>query len=558
METYVAKLLTVSIIFAVLVSCVCANFNLYRVKWANLLLGTICCMYGCCPTGSVCNAVGGCDSPSGGNPGNTSPLPPPPSSPGKSCPSSLTSHTTVTEFRTVTDFVTSTLSESCSSGPVSGSSSPHSHSSAFSQTQRSPTTSDFSQTKPSTTTSDFSQSKPSTSKGGFSQTSPSGTAPGGGHGGAPTTWTEPDGQTVISSSGVSIIGTNPPVTLPTVSSPTTLTTDGETFTLRPTPSEGGTSAPAGPTTWTEPDGQTVISSSGVVIIGTNPPVTLPTVSSLSTFITDGETFTLSPPPRTGTSGPSGPSGPGNPGGRPTTWTEPDGQTVISSSGVVIIGTNPPVTLPTVSSLSTFVTDGETFTLSPRPSGSGTAPGQRPTTFTEPDGQTVISSSGVVIIGTNPPVTLPTVSSLSTFTTDGETFTLRPPQTTTSGQPGPTTTAREPITFTEPDGQTVISSSGVVIIGTHPPVTLPTVSSPTTLITDGETFTLRPPLPETTLPSGATHQSSTGVGPVTTFSTWPPNAIITPVTTDVDEPHQTDDGSVTPCDLWFFFVSTSTP
>ncbi|KAK3299466.1 uncharacterized protein B0H64DRAFT_455416 [Chaetomium fimeti] len=149
----------------------------------------------------------------------------------------------------------------------------------------------------------------------------------------------------------------------------------------------------------------------------------------------------------------------------------------------------------------------------------------------------------------------TICSPTTLTTGGETFTLTPPSSVST-----TTTTSSPVatTWTRSDGETVISSSGVVIIGTSRPITLPTVSSPTTLTTGGETFTLTPPQSVTTTPPSTTTTSSTDIGPITTFSEWPSGAVITPVTTEVDEPEETDGGAVVPCDLWFFFVCISTP
>ncbi|KAK4442006.1 hypothetical protein QBC34DRAFT_456777 [Podospora aff. communis PSN243] len=288
---------------------------------------------------------------------------------------------------------------------------------------------------------------------------------------SPTTWTRSDGQVVVSSSGVVVIGTNPPITLPSVSSLTTLTTGGETVTLSPSPP-----APSGePTTWTRPDGQTVVSSSGVVQIGTNPPITLPSVSSLTTLTTGGETFTLSPS-----------------SGAPTG----DGQTVVSSSGVVQIGTNPPITLPSI------------FTLSPtsRPTTTPTSA----TSWTRSDGQVVVSSPGGVIqIGTNTPFTLPL------------TFTLSPPNTNPTAPPTPPSAL--PTTWTRPNGETVV-----------PPITLPTVTAPTTLTTGGEVFTLFPP--GSSPPGPPAPPLSLDGLPLPTHTSFPPGIWLEPVTEE-----EVDDG-----------------
>lgn len=47
------------------------------------------------------------------------------------------------------------------------------------------------------------------------------------------------------------------------------------------------------------------------------------------------------------------------------------------------------------------------------------------------------------------------------------------------------------------------------------------------------------------------QTTTDPPPV--WTTWP-DAVITPVTDNVDRPKPSDGGYVTPCKLWFFWVS----
>ncbi|KAK4153453.1 hypothetical protein C8A00DRAFT_43634 [Chaetomidium leptoderma] len=217
----------------------------------------------CCQTpdgqhnlcGAVCNATGGCDRLSS----NTMSTPLPAETTCPNILSSVTAYQTITEVQTYTDYVTTTFSGSCGSMCIS-------------QPQR---------TSAAT----------------------------------PSTWTASDGQTIISSGSVIVIGGTETISVPTGF--TTLTTGGQTFTFgspSPLPSTATSSGQgAGATTWTQSDGDTVVSISGVVVI---------------------ETFTLSP------------SGSGSPGAGATTWTNSNGQTIISSSGVVVIGTNPPVTLPT--------------------------------------------------------------------------------------------------------------------------------------------------------------------------------------------------------------------
>ncbi|KAK4118210.1 hypothetical protein N657DRAFT_685380 [Parathielavia appendiculata] len=455
--------------------------------------GTTCCMYGCCPAGTVCNAVGGCDSVPGPNT----------SRPGSTLISTLTSQIVVTQIRTRTKTVTLTSFKPCPSD-VTHATSTTSASTWVNSKGETFVSSHSAIIIGGTKTVPVPMEDTTVTTDGYTFTfgtpSTSGSQPGDDV--SPTTWTRSDGQTVISSSGIIQIGTSPPITLPTVSSLTTLTTGGETFTLSPAPmgsTGGSTGAGGGATMWTRSDGQTVISSSGIVQIGTNAPITLPSVSSLTTITTGGETFTLSPITTTAQTQASG----------VTTWTRSDGQTVISSSGVIQIGTSPPITLPSVSSLTTLTTDGKTFTLSPSTQSQGSA-----TTWTRSDGQTVVSNSGIIQIGTNAPITFPSVSSLTTVTTGGETFTLSPTAVPSQSQASVTT-------WTRSDGQTVISSSGVVQIGTKPPFTLPSVSSLTTLITDGETFTLSPAPTTTptqsqagattwTLSNGETVVSSSGI------------------------------------------------
>jgi len=459
-----------------------------------LFPGTICCMYGCCPSGTVCNAVGGCDSPDTTPQSQTSESVSESGPAPSSCETTsiITSQTTITDRQVNTVFVTVTFVESCtvetttSSTSSSSSSLPSGFNTTSTQSTSRPSGFNTTSTQSNSPLSGFNTtSTQSTSpRSGFNTTSAGTSFPA-------TTWTEPDGATVVSSSSMLIINGSLTIPISPVSAATTFTTDGETFTLLPSSSILTGSA----TTWTEPDGQVVVSRSSLLIIGGSETMTIPSVTEPTTLVTDGETFTFFP----STTSSSGVS--------PLTTVEPDGQTVISSSGILIIGTNT-VTLPSISSPTTLTTDGETFALFPPTTSSS---GVSPLTTVEPDGQTVISSSGILIIGANT-VTLPSISSPTTLTTDGETFTLLPQSSNSPGSSGP-------ITTTLPDGQTLVSSSGVLIIGGSETVTLPTVSSESVLTTDGETFTLLPPttsptsLPNvltTTLPDGQTLVSSSGV------------------------------------------------
>ncbi|KAH8891558.1 hypothetical protein GQ53DRAFT_823579 [Thozetella sp. PMI_491] len=291
----------------------------------------------------------------------------------------------------------------------------------------------------------------------------------------------------------------------------------------PVSSTGGSSTPPGSgiLTTTAPDGKTIISSSGVIIIG-NDTFTVPTsLTAPTTITTDGETFTFSPTPSD-----------------VLTITEPDGKTVISSSGLIIIGSDT-LTVPTgLTAPTTITTDGETFTFSPTATSAiTTTTPSGVLTITEPDGKTVISSSGLIIIGSDT-LTVPTsLTAPTTITTDGETFTFSPTATSAIT----TTTPSGVLTITEPDGQIVISSSGVIIIGSDT-FTVPTgLTTPTTITTDGETFTFGPP-PVGSATSAPSTTSSTTVG-----------AFLFPVSTQVDQPEPTKGGSIVPCDEWFFAV-----
>ncbi|PGH19191.1 hypothetical protein AJ80_04162 [Polytolypa hystricis UAMH7299] len=267
-----------------------------------------------------------------------------------------------------------------------------------------------------------------------------------------TTLTGSGGQTVVYSSGVLIVGTST-MTLPPATTPTVIETVGVTLTVTP---------PSAPEPSPPPD--------FVIIIGTNT-ATLPAVTSPSTLVTLGHTFTLTPPANT------------NPGQAPST--------------IVIVGTQT-ATIPLFSETTTLVTLSKTFTLEPPPP---------PPTTSENPGSPV--ESPVVIIDETKSVTLPPVTQETTLTTGGQTITLYPggPPTITLGNPPPpppTTTSENPGSPPE---------SPVVIIDETKSVTLPPVTQETTLTTEGQTITLHPggpptitlgnppPPPPTTTPKG---------------------------------------------------------
>ncbi|KAH7336123.1 hypothetical protein BKA65DRAFT_538310 [Rhexocercosporidium sp. MPI-PUGE-AT-0058] len=458
--------------------------------------GTICCLDGCCPSGTVCNAVGGCDKPAPGSKPPSSAIVSRPSNPGptpsdpKDCGDSsiVTCQTTVTEHPINTVFITITFVDTCTMGStssdISSSLKSSSESIKFSSGDSSANTT-ISTTAPSPITRSTKSSLSSPGVSFSSDTSSSGLSSGsamssGEHNPGPSfsasTWTNPDGATIVSSSSVFVINGSITIPISPVSSPTTFTTSGEIFTLLPTSSLSSTGLAS---TVTRPDGQTVISHSGVVIIGSST-ITLPSVSSSTTLTTLGETFTLNPSsPISSTTQVSS--------GLGSTFTRPDGQTVISNSGVVIIGSST-ITLPSVSSSTTLTTLGETFTLNPSGLTTSSQASSVPLTTTFADGQIGVSSSGVVVIGGSVTITLPQVSSSTVLTTAGQTFTLTPPGLPGSGS----SRSSGPVTTTFSDGQIGVSSSGVVVIGGSVTITLPTVSSRTTLTSGGQTFTLSPP------------------------------------------------------------------
>lgn len=79
----------------------------------TLSIGTICCMYGCCPSGTTCNTVGGCDASASDIPQPSSGVSMP--NPGQcSLAYATTVQTTTTEKIIQTRFVTVTFFETCS------------------------------------------------------------------------------------------------------------------------------------------------------------------------------------------------------------------------------------------------------------------------------------------------------------------------------------------------------------------------------------------------------------------------------------------------------------
>lgn len=159
------------------------------------------------------------------------------------------------------------------------------------------------------------------------------------------------------------------------------------------------------------------------------------------------------------------------------------------------------------------------------------------------------SSGEGGSGTSPgsgTVTLPSVSSPTTITTDGRTFTDVPSSSHSRTQ------ATGPLISTLPDGKTIVSSSGEIIIGTDT-IPVPTgLTRPTVITTDGETITFWPSSSGTASGSGG---GGGGGGPLSTYTSWPAGASIIPVPISIETPVPIDGGYAEPCKLWFFSVSS---
>ncbi|KAK2774133.1 hypothetical protein CKAH01_13227 [Colletotrichum kahawae] len=245
--------------------------------------------------------------------------------------------------------------------------------------------------------------------------------------------------------------------------------------------------------------------------------------------------------------------------------------VTSKAGpVIVIGTET-VTITELTSPTTLITIGHTFTIAPPVEGDSTLP--YPT---------------FVVIGSKT-ATLPSVSKATTIVTLDSTFTLFPPTPTSPSPDGPplpgssatfnathaptgpqstgsmpfeaTSAATDPPSPSMPSlspTNPVLSSMEpiVAIIGTQT-LHLPSVSLDSTITTRGQTITLVSGGPPTiTLVEPSEEPSSTAPSSTVdliTFTTWPPQALITPVEVSVNKPEPSEDGesTVIPCILWFF-------
>ncbi|KAF4844840.1 Subtilisin-like protease 3 [Colletotrichum siamense] len=337
-------------------------------------------------------------------------------------------------------------------------------------------------------------------------------------------------------------------------------------------------SPAGPS---DAAGSTLISSetqpSTMRTIYSSPPTewTMPsaTVSSEASYTTQTElgSGTL---PSPGTTYESTAETAGSPPNSLASTETPD---VTSKAGpVVVIGTET-LTLPEIISSTTFTTIDHTFTIAPPDEGGFT---QYPT---------------IVVIGSET-ATLPPVSEATTMVTLDSTFTLLPPTspsdtsvsrssdgTTTPTSPNtshtthaptaPQSTASMPPETTGPAINPSFSiqpsllptkpgansaESVIAIIGTET-LHLPRVTLDSTITTKGRTITLVSGGPPTiTIVEPSEEPSPTGTSSTAdfaTFTTWPPQALITTVEISVKKPEPSEDeeSSVIPCDLWFFSI-----
>ncbi|KAF0323324.1 hypothetical protein GQ607_009442, partial [Colletotrichum asianum] len=246
----------------------------------------------------------------------------------------------------------------------------------------------------------------------------------------------------------------------------------------------------------------------VIVIGTET-VTVPEVTSPTTLITIGHTFTIKPPV--------------------------GGDSTVPYPTFVVIGSGT-ATLPPVSEVTTMVTLDSTFTLLPPASLSPT-----PRSRSAADGTSAPTSPNTFHTTHAPTAPKSTAST--------------PPETT-----GPATNPSSPSQPSLPPTNPGSSSTGsvIAIIGTET-LHLPPVSLDSTMTTKARTITLVSGGPPTiTIVEPSEGPSSTGTSltaDFVTFTTWPPQALITPVEISVNkpEPSEDEDSSVIPCDLWFFSI-----
>ncbi|PGH04727.1 hypothetical protein AJ79_07006 [Helicocarpus griseus UAMH5409] len=188
-----------------------------------------------------------------------------------------------------------------------------------------------------------------------------------------------------------------------------------------------------------------------------------------------------------------------------------------------------------------------------------APADKPTGDPTGPGALSLNSAGpVVIVGSNT-ATLPAITSPTALVTLDNTFILTPPQSADLGR----------------------GNTALIVIGTET-ATLYGVSQTTALVTLGSTVTLPPQSTGTNVPghtaTPVTQQATPPTASQTitndpaspptktgdkedniqlpTFTKWPPEAVVTPIEKDVQQPEPSDDDdgdAVIPCKLWFFSI-----
>jgi hypothetical protein len=295
--------------------------------------------------------------------------------------------------------------------------------------------------------------------------------------------TEPDGEVItLGPSGI-IVGSDT-ISFPSLTAPTTLTSDGLTFTLEP------------PATNTRP-------------------VTSTNSNSAPEIVIDGNTFTIGTGFHTITEadGSSLVIGPSNIVVGTDTIPFPPAGATLTTDGITIGERSTPIARPT----SEIVLDGSTFTI-----GTGFQ------TFTEPDGSTVVIGPSNIVVGTH---TIPFPSAGATITTDGITIgeisTLKASPTSEIVLDGSTFTIGTGFqTITEPRGSNIIIGPSNIVVGSD---TIPFPPPGATLTTDGITLGEVTAAPSSTL---STSNPPTSTGPLPIFSTWPPGIT---VSTDDTEP-----------------------
>lgn len=284
--------------------------------------------------------------------------------------------------------------------------------------------------------------------------------------------------TVVGASGSLVTLTLPPGS--TITATTTLTTDGRTLTVAPI-STG--EHPSGPSSASKPDIVTVTGAGGTSLTLTLPPGS--SITDTTTLTTDGQTFTVAPiqsssvpSERPSTSNvvtlkePNGSSltltlPPGSSITAPTTLTT-DGHT-ITGSPLGISASHSPVVSSSSGALPAIVIGSTTI-----PFASGTR------TVTEADGSTIVVEPSGVVIGSK---TVPIPTKPTTITTDGQTLTFgsegrRPTNPSASGA-----ASSKPSETGTPSGTASSQPSGSVIPSGTITITPPPPGAPGSIPTD---------------------------------------------------------------------------